>query len=460
MGKSGSQPSLILNMNFIPGGVFPGAWRAGEADGHHFSSLGHYVEVAKIAERGKMDAMFIADTPAWRYRGEYRPFRGLDPLGVLYAVAQHTTHLGLIATASSSYGYAFDLARAMSTLDHISGGRAGWNIVATAGDDVAQNYGREASLDHAERYRLAHEFVEAVIGLWDSWADDAWVADKASGMFVNEKRIRQVDYAGEYVKVRGPLNLPRSPQGHPVVVQAGSSGDGIGLASRFADVVYTVQHTIESSLEFRRKISDRARAWGRDPATIRLVPGLVTLVAGTEAEARRREKELRDLNTERYAINALAMQLGVPTEALERDKELPWEIVPPDGHNGTQQGHFAALIDTARRERLTVQEILDRQGGGLTHVTAIGTPEQIADVIEEWVRAGACDGFNVMPAALPEVAINFVEQVVPVLQKRGMFRTEYPGTTLRDTYGLARPGDGFDRDYGVELIRSSQTGFS
>lgn len=452
--------SLTLNLNLIPGGVFPGAWRAGEKEGQHYSSLDHYIEVAKIAEKGLLDAVFLADTPVWRYRGEYRPFRGLDPTVALGAVAQHTSRIGLVATASSSYNSAYNLARRISTLDHVSKGRAAWNVVATTGDDVAQNFGQAKTLDHAARYRRAHEFVEAVIQLWDSWADDAFVADKTTGVFVNEKRIREIDYVGEYVNVVGPLNLPRSPQGHPVIVQAGSSEDGVGLASRFADAVYTVQHDLASALAFRTKVRDRAKAWGRDPETVKVLPGLVTLVGSTEAEARRRERELQELHTEHYAINALALQLGVPVEALVLDKELPWDLIPEDGHSGSKQGHFAALVATARSERLTVREILARQGGGLTHVAAIGAPEQIADLIESWYRAGAVDGFNVMPAALPEVAVSFIEQVVPVLQKRGLFRTEYPGTTLRDTYGLERPSDGFSESYGIKRVRRAEASFS
>jgi FMN-dependent oxidoreductase (nitrilotriacetate monooxygenase family) len=431
--------SITLNLNLIPGGVFPGAWRGGDKPGQHYSSLDHYIEVARIAEKGFLDAVFLADTPVWRYRGEYRPFRGLDPNVALAAVAQHTSHIGLIATASTSYNSPYNLARRLSTLDHISKGRAAWNIVATTGDDVAVNFGLEHALDHDERYKRAHEVVEAIKLLWDSWDDDAWVADKETGTFVDDTRIHSVDYVGDYVSVKGPLNLPRSPQGHPVLIQAGSSEDGIGLASRFADAVYTVQNTIDTAKVFRAKIHERARGWGRDPAKIKVLPGLITLVGSTEEEALRLEREWQALHTERYAINALALQLGVPVEALDLDKQLPWDLIPPDGHSGGQQGHFATLVASARRDNLTVRQILARQGGGLTHVSAIGSPEQIADKIETWIREGASDGFNVMPAALPRVAADFVEHVVPILQKRGLFRTEYPGTTLRDTYGLARP---------------------
>lgn len=439
-----TRDSITLNLNLIPGGVFPGAWRADPVDAHKYSSLEHYIEVAKIAERGKFDAVFLADTPVWRYRGEYRPFRGLDPTLAFSAIAQHTERIGLVATGSSSYNSAYNLARRISTLDHVSNGRAAWNIVATNGDDVARNFGREHGLDHDERYRRAHEFVEAVRALWDGWADDAWVADRETGTYVDEARIRAVDYAGEFVNTSGPLPLPRSPQGHPVLVQAGSSPDGIALASRFADAVYTVQPTIESAIAFRNTIREQARGWGRDPDTIRVLPGLITLVAPTETEARAKEIELRELHTEKFAINALALQVGVPVEALELDKELPWELVPADGELGAQGGHFAALIGTARREKFTVREIIARQGGGLTHVTAIGAPEQVADQIETWVNAGASDGFNIMSAQLPHVATEFVDHVVPLLQAKGIFRTDYPGTTLRDTLGLARPGDGFD----------------
>ncbi len=456
MPKSTLSKTMALNLNLVPGGVFPGAWRSGGHDGHYFSSLQHYIDCAKIAEKGKLDALFVADMPTWRFKGEFRPFRGLDPTLALSAVAQHTTHLGLIATGSTSYNSVFNLARRVSTLDHISAGRAGWNIVATAGDDAAMNFGLEKSLDHDARYKRAHEFVEAALQLWDSWADDAWVADTSTGVFVDDKRIRHVDYVGEYIKVKGPLNLPRCPQGHPVLVQAGSSDDGIGLASRFADIVYSVQHTMETCAAFRRKVRDNAVKWGRNPDTIKVLPGLINIVAPTEAEALRQEKELQDLHTEHYAINALALLIGVPVEALELNKELPWDLLPPDGHGGSKQGHFATLVATARAEKLTVRQILARQGGGLTHVTAVGAPEQVADLMETWFRAGVCDGFNIMAAALPSGAQAFIENVVPILQKRGLFRTDYPGATLRDTLGLPRPPVGFsDSDYGGQIMRVS-----
>ncbi|MEU6701025.1 LLM class flavin-dependent oxidoreductase [Pseudonocardia sp. NPDC046786] len=433
---------LTLNLNLIPGGVFPGAWRDGGSaagSGRRFSEIEHYIEVARIAERGKLDAVFLADTPVWRYRGAYRPFRGLEPTVALTAVAAATERIGLVATASTSYNDPYNLARRISTLDHVSGGRAAWNIVATTGDDVARNFNRSTALDHEDRYRRAEEFLQVAFKLWDSWEEDAFPGDRGTGVFVDEGRIHRIGHVGEHFQVDGPLNLPRSPQGRPVLVQAGSSERGIGLASRYADAVYTVQPTLEGAQAFRRKVRERAAGFGRDPELVKVLPGLITVVGDTETAAKARRRELADLHDRTFALNALALQVGVPAEALELDRELPWELVPEDGALGSQQGHFAALVGTARRERLTVREILDRQGGGLTHVTAVGAPEQIADRIEEWFRAGASDGFNVMPAQLPSVAEDFVDGVVPILVRRGLFRSEYPGTTLRETYGLPRP---------------------
>jgi FMN-dependent oxidoreductase (nitrilotriacetate monooxygenase family) len=436
--------TLHLNAFLMSSGHHEAAWRLPESDPHADLDVHHWVGLARIAERGALDSLFLADGPSLWHGAEFRPAGQLDPLVLLSVLAAATTHIGLIGTASTTYNAPYNLARRFASLDHVSGGRAGWNIVTTADRGAAQNFGLADRPDHADRYARATEFLDVTLKLWDSWDDDAVLADKASGRFAAPGRIRPIDHDGEYYSVRGPLNLPRSPQGRPLLVQAGSSEDGKDFAARYAEAVFTAQQTIEDAQAFYADLKRRAEQLGRNPDSVKILPGIVPVLGGTVAEAKQRARDLEELIVPAYGLRQLADTLEVPIEILALDEELPKEVVGTEGVEGAQS-RAALFIALARRERLTVRQLLGRLGGGRGHWTFVGTPEQVADALETWFREGAADGFNVMGPVLPSSLADFVEQVVPILRRRGLFRSDYEGTTLRDHYGLARPAARYER---------------
>jgi FMN-dependent oxidoreductase (nitrilotriacetate monooxygenase family) len=344
----------------------------------------------------------------------------------------------LIATASTTYNEPFNLARRFASLDIISGGRAGWNIVTTAGVDAARNFNLDELPAHRERYERAAEFIDVSLKLWDSWADDAILADKESGEWGDNDKLFPPNHVGRHFKVRGPLNVPRPPQGYPLLVQAGSSDDGKELAARYAEAVFTAQQTLADGQAFYSDLKERTRAVGRDPDTIKILHGLVPVIGGTEAEAQALDAELDRLIKPEYAKIQLAQVLKVRPQDLDLDAELPRDLPGEDNIQGAKS-RYTLVVTLARREKLTVRQLIGRLGGGRGHRTFAGTPEQVADAIQHWWQSGAADGFNIMPPALPSSLDTFVEQVVPILQKRGLFRREYEGKTLRENYGLARP---------------------
>ncbi|MFG1298245.1 LLM class flavin-dependent oxidoreductase [Xanthobacter sp. V3C-3] len=430
---------LHLNVNTLNSGFYNSAWRAPSADPRAFADVAHYVRVAQIAERGTFDAIFLADVPAFADRPDLRPFQALEPTIVLAHVAAATAHIGLIGTASTTYNDPYNLARRFASLDLASNGRVGWNIVTTADANVSRNFGFDDVEAHAQRYERAAEFADVVTALWDSWEDDAFVGDKASGRFIDTARVHPIDHRGRFYSVRGPLNVPRSPQGRPVLVQAGGSADGQRLAARTAEAIFSVAHTLEEALAFAGAIRAQARAFGRSGDDIVILPGLATIIGSTEPEARRREEELWALSPGDYGLRRVAGILKVDPASLDLDGPLPAVPRPADG----MQTFFDALVSEARRDNLTVRQLIRRFGGSTGHRVIVGTPKAIADDIETWFRAGAVDGFNLMPDVLPEGLEVFVDEVVPLLRQRGIFRTAYAGRTLRDHFGLARPPSRF-----------------
>jgi FMN-dependent oxidoreductase (nitrilotriacetate monooxygenase family) len=434
-----SPRQLHLNVNLLHSGTYASAWRLPDSDPHACFDLGHYVRVAQIAERGKLDAIFLADTPAITDRIEYRSFMSLEPTIVLAIVAASTKHIGLIATASTTYNEPYNIARRFATLDHASGGRSGWNAVTTADAASSRNFGLASVLEHKTRYERAREFAEVVHALWDSWEDDAFVGDKHNARFVDTTKVHPIAHRGRHYSVAGPLNVPRSPQGRPVTVQAGGSSDGREFAASHAEAVFTLAQTIEEGVAYARDLRTRAAAYGRSGDSIVILPGLTTVIGSTEAEAKRRQDELWDLVPIEYSLARLAGTLQIDPALLELDKPLPDPLpLPPNANHTMFQG-------TARRDNLTVRQLLRALGGGVGHRIIVGTPEQIADDIEAWFKAGAADGFNLMPDVLPSGLDTFVDTVVPILQQRGLFRREYSGSTLRDHFGLARPPSRFAR---------------
>lgn len=400
------------------------------------------MRVAQIAERGKLDAIFLADTPAITDRIDYRSFMSLEPTIVLAAVAAATSHIGLIATASTTYNEPYNIARRFATLDLASGGRAGWNAVTTADASAGRNFGLPNVLDHKARYDRAKEFAEVVHALWDSWEDDAFIGDKATARFVDTTKVHSIGHRGAHYTVAGPLNVPRSPQGRPVTVQAGGSSDGRDLAAAQAEAVFTLAQTIDEGVAYARDLRARAAAYGRAGSSIVILPGLATVIGSTEAEAKRRQDELWELVPIAYSLARLAGTLQVDPDSLDLDKPLPDPLPLPANANQTM---FQGTVNIARRGNLTVRQLLRALGGGVGHRIIVGTPEQIADDIEAWFKAGAADGFNLMPDVLPTGLEVFVDTVVPILQRRGLFRRDYVGTTLREHFGLPRPVNRFAR---------------
>lgn len=426
---------MSIGMNILGHGGHGAAWRLGEAPPKALMDVSYFQNIARISERGTLDAIFLADGPQLTGNVSAQPAGRLEPTVLLTAVALATTHIGVIATCSTSYNHPFNLARRLQSLDHISGGRAAVNVVTNAGDAAAQNFGLPGAPMHADRYGRANEFVDVMVKLWDSWEDDAIIGDAANGVYADAAKVHAVGHSGEHFQVRGPLNVSRSPQGRPVIVQAGSSEGGKTLGSRHADAIFTTQTTLADGVAFYNEMKRRARAWGRNPDHIKIMPGLSTVIGSTEEEARRRCDALDSYQGEDGLASQIAQRIGIPVSELDLDGPLPFDKLGNviDYERGSH-GFFEAQVNLARAENLTVRQLSRRIRSG--HRLVVGSAEQVADTLEEWFLAGAADGFNLMPDMFPSGAEIFVDEVVPILRKRGIFRHEYTGTTLRDHLGL------------------------
>ena len=435
---------LHLNAFIYDIGHHESAWRLPESDPFATVSVDHYVHAARVAEAGAFDSIFFADGPALQGDARYRPVGVLEPLTLLGALAMTTEQIGLISTASTSFSEPYDLARRFASLDHISGGRVGWNIVTTPGDEAARNFGRDGQAMHRDRYERADEFLEVVTKLWDSWEDDARIGDKETGRFADAERIHSIDHAGRFFQVKGPLNVPRCPQGYPLLVQAGSSDSGRAFAGRWAEAVFTAQRTLPEGQAFYADLKRQAVAAGRRPEDIVILPGIVPALGSTEAEGRAREQEFEDHIIPAYGLAQLSRFFGVDLTDAELDGPLP--EVPVEDEIEGHKSRSTLVANLAHRENLTVRQLIGRLGGGRGHRTFAGTPEQLSDDLQLWFTEGAADGFNIMPPAIPGDLELFVDHVLPILRARGLFRGEYEGTTLREHYGLARPANQFATD--------------
>ncbi|OZI71974.1 LLM class flavin-dependent oxidoreductase [Bordetella genomosp. 12] len=426
---------LHLNTNVTALGRHPAGWRLLNQP-NAIVDLRFYQQIAKLAERGKLDALFLSDTVALKGHAA-GPSQALEPTVLLTALAAQTTHLGLIATVSTTYNDPFNLARRFSSVDHLSGGRVAMNVVTTYDAAAAANFSLSHVPDKAERYARAREFVEVLTKLWDSWEDGALLADAAAGRYADPGRVHAIHHRGTFFQVQGPLNLPRSPQGRPVLIQAGSSEGGRELAAATADAVFTAQTTVEGGQRFYADIKGRARAAGRDPEHIHILPGLFPVIGGTEAQARARKAEMDELIDWEAALAGFAQVLGLDADDLPLDQLLPYEKIAKVARGDQSQGFVDATLQLARADNLTVRELLDRNPGA--HRIVIGTPEQIADTIETWFLHHAADGFNLNADVFPSGLEAVVDHVIPILQRRGLFRRDYEGTTLREHFGLPRP---------------------
>jgi FMN-dependent oxidoreductase (nitrilotriacetate monooxygenase family) len=433
-----TRKQMSIGMNILGLGGHSAAWRLGEVPASALFDVDYYTNIARISERGTLDAIFLADGPGLIGDVANTPTGRLEPTVLLTAVALATRHIGVIATASSTYNDPYNLARRLASLDHVSGGRVAWNVVTTAGDATARNFGLTGAPLHADRYGRAAEFIDIANKLWDSWEDDAVIGDSEAGTYADPSKIHEIRHDGAHFSVHGALNVPRTPQGRPVLVQAGSSEDGKSLGSRYADAIFTTQTTLEDGIEFYNEMKGRARSWGRDPESLKIMPGLSTVIGSTEAEANARCDLLDTFQGEEGLVGQIAQRIGISVAELDLDSELPWERIGDvrELTNGSH-GFFQAQINLARREKLTVRQLSRRIRSG--HRLLVGTPEQVADSLEQWFLAGAADGFNIMPDVFPSGAEIFVDHVVPLLRKRGIFRHEYSGSTLRHHLGLERP---------------------
>lgn len=440
-----------------------GGWRHPDAHAGGLHDIGYFLKMAQAAEAAKFDAVFFADGPGFRRVVGRDAFSRMDvgklePITMLAALAMGTSHIGLIATASTSFNEPYNIARKFASLDHISRGRAGWNAVTSTGENEAHNFNQRTLDDHATRYRRAEEFIDVVRGLWDSWEDDAFLLDKASGRYFDPDKLHALGHEGPNFFVHGPLNVGRAPQGHPLLVQAGGSDEGRALGARTADAIFTVNPPLDVAKAFYADMKRRAAAYGRDPDHLKIMPSIQVVLGRTQDEAAEKASYLDGLIHPDLALAWLQMSLGgVDLSPYPLDGPLP-EIPPTKGGHSLRQG----VIDRARRFDLTIREIA-------THVAAtrlgerfVGTPERIADILQEQFEDGAADGFVVSPPYLPGGLEEFIEGVVPILRARGLFRSEYEGATLRENLGLPRPANVFaehpDRHVEPEIWQPAPAG--
>ncbi|CAM5521710.1 LLM class flavin-dependent oxidoreductase [Streptomyces griseomycini] len=430
---------LHLNAFLMNAGHHDAAWRHPRAQPERVTDLRYFQQLAQTAERGLLDSVFLADGLALGGRVRHNALGGFEPLTLLSALAAVTERVGLIATVSTTFNEPFHTARKFASLDHISGGRAGWNIVTSGTVDEARNFGRDQHLEHRLRYERAREFLEVATKLWDSWEDDAILLDRERGVYADTDKVREIGHRGEHFGVRGPLNVPRPPQGHPLLVQAGSSEDGKEFAARYAEAVFTAQQTLADGQSFYKDLKSRLARHGRAEDQLLVLPGIAPVIGSTEAEALALERELTELQVPEYGIAQLSGMLGTDLTGLPLDGPLP-ELPGERDINGNKS-RFTLVAELARRDGLTLRELIARLGAGRGHRVFAGTPDQVADQLEEWFTQGAADGFTIMPPHLPGGLEDFVDHVVPILQRRGLFRTEYTGRTLREHYGLPRPAN-------------------
>jgi N-acetyl-S-(2-succino)cysteine monooxygenase len=415
---------------FLAGvGYHESAWKlADPADLTGPAQFGVLERATLAAELGLLDAVFFADSPGLAiFRARYFPQVGYDPLELLAALSRSTTRIGLVATASTTYSAPYDLARRLATIDHLSGGRAGWNIVTTRYAGAAGNFGLAAHPDPADRYARAEEFVEVVTRLWESWDADAVVCDQAKGVWADTDLIKPVDFHGRFFNVAGALTLPRSPQGRPAFAQAGSSGPGIELAGKSADMVFTAQPDIPAARRFRETVREAALRHGRDPDDVLVLPGVAFVLGSTEAEARALRADLEDRVDPEFRWRNLAHNAGLDTELIDPDQPLSEAAIAAASRTSRTDDVVRRGQGTGKTFRQVADELTGLPGG----LEFTGTPEQLADLIETWLAEGASDGFTLQPATLPGSLTQFTEHVVPILQAKGLHRTEYTSTTLR-----------------------------
>ena len=430
---------MHLGVFYWPGGHHVAGWRHPRAETDSPFNYRRCVELAQLAERGKFDLFFLADLVGIRptqldaQAGASRAVY-FEPLTLLAALSTNTDKIGLVATATTTYNEPYHLARKFASLDLINGGRTGWNLVTSHNQAEAANFSRDTHMAHADRYARAEEFAEIVKGLWNSWEPDAIVMDKEAGQYFDPAKLHFLNHRGANFQVRGPLNVPRSPQGHPVIVQAGSSGPGRELAARTAEVIFTAAETLKEGQAFYADVKERMKKYGRAASEVAVMPGLFPVIGRTKEEAQEKYDHLQSLVQPEVGLFLLQHLLGRDLSMYPLDEPLP-ELAEHDGAKGRTE----VILRTARRDNLTLRQLYLQVAVARGHNIIIGTPEDVADEMEAWFEGYAADGFNILPPVFPTGLEEFVDMVVPVLQRRGLFRTEYEGSTLREHLGLPFP---------------------
>jgi len=435
---------LHLNL-FIHGrGHHEAAWRHPASSPLPLTDIRYFQDLAQRAEAALFDSIFFADQLALGEDVAQAPRNWLEPITVLAATAVVTSRIGLIATASTTYTEPFNLARQFASIDHISQGRAGWNIVTSWLAASARNFGDTGQVSHADRYTRGEEFMEVVKGLWDSWGEDAVLDDRASGRYARADRVRPINHRGDFYRVAGPLNIPRCPQGRPVLVQAGSSDTGRRFAARHAEAVFTAHMEKATAQAFYADLKRLAAAEGRAPEHVLILPGLSPIIGSTEEEAQRMARELGELADPEVGRKRLSGRFGGHDFShLPLDRPLSPDDFPDPGSVEAARSRTEVILNIVRRDKPTLRQLLAYMAGARGHFTMAGTPEQVAGLIEDWFAEGAADGFNIMPPVLPAMLDAFTAEVIPLLQRRGLFRTEYRGSRLREHYGLPWPSSDF-----------------
>ncbi|WP_462413615.1 LLM class flavin-dependent oxidoreductase [Neobacillus sp. Marseille-QA0830] len=442
-----NKPQMKLGAFFMIPGHHVAAWRHPESSTEQLLSFDLYRKLAETAERGKFDMIFFADGNAVHDRNgigieqtvNVRP----DPMTLLAALAVVTKHIGLAATASTTYNEPFHLARKFATIDHLSGGRSAWNVVTSSDESEALNFSQERHLVHSARYERAEEFVALVKKLWDSWEDDALLINKQAAKFADSSKVHQVNHQGEWFSVKGPLNISRPVQGHSVIIQAGSSEPGKELAAKTAEVIFTAWQTLGEAQMFYRDVKGRLQKYGRSEDSLKIMPGVFPVIGNTEKEAKEKKQYLVELIPEQVGVGLLSALISYDLSPFPVDKPLP-DLPDIRDINGAKT-RFQLVKDLGDRENLTIRQLYQRVAGARGHREISGTPIQIADQMQEWFENGAADGFNIMPPYLPGGLEDFVDSVIPELQNRGLFRKDYTGQTLRDHLGLERPTNVFQK---------------
>jgi FMN-dependent oxidoreductase (nitrilotriacetate monooxygenase family) len=431
---------MHLNLFIQSRGHHEAAWRHPLASPLPLTDIRYTQELARKAEASLFDSLFLADVLGLWNDVESTPFNWLEPITTLAAVATSTSRIGLIATCSTTYTEPYNLARQFASLDHISSGRVGWNIVTTWSPQAGSNFGGIGQVGHADRYERAEEYMSVVKGLWDSWADDAVLDDRAGGRYAERMRVKAIQHAGAHYQVQGPLNMPRPPQGRPVFVQAGSSDTGKRFAARHAEAVFTAHLEKAAARAFYTELKALVAAEGRRPAQVLILPGFSPIIGSTEVEAERYAQELNELSDPEVGRQRLSLRFGgYDFSQLPLDTPLSQADFPDPSKNEASRSRTESIVDLVARERPTLRQLLARLAGARGHFTTAGSPEKIADIMQAWFETGAADGFNLMPPVLPHQLDVFSTEVVPILQKRGLFRTAYDGETLRAHFGLSRP---------------------